>query len=79
MPNFKSISFEMTDLEGAGRICPPLHVSVIQKNPRGIGLHLTLGVENILLPVLHGRKKPISDGSFCYWHAHCHNLYSRQT
>ena len=28
MPNFKSISFEMTELQGACRICPPPHVYV---------------------------------------------------
>ena len=39
MPNFKSISFKMTVLQGAGRICPP-HVCVIQKTPCGIGLRL---------------------------------------
>ena len=37
MPNFKSISFKMAVLQGAGRICPP-HVCVIQKTPCGIGL-----------------------------------------
>ena len=39
MPNFKSISFKMAVLKGAGRICPP-HVCVIQKTPCGIGLRL---------------------------------------
>ena len=37
MPNFKSISFKMAVLQGAGRIFPP-HVCVIQKTPCGIGL-----------------------------------------
>ena len=37
MPNFKSISFKMAVLQGAGRICPP-HVCVIQKTPCGIRL-----------------------------------------
>ena len=37
MPNFKSISFKMAVLQGAGRICPP-DVCVIQKTPCGIGL-----------------------------------------
>ena len=32
MPNFKSTSFEMTELLGAGRICPT-HVCAIQKTP----------------------------------------------
>ena len=36
MPNFKSISFKMAMLQGAGRICLP-HVCVIQKTPCGIG------------------------------------------
>ena len=39
MPNFESISFEMTQLYGAGRICPP-HVCVIQKTPCGTGLRV---------------------------------------
>ena len=33
MPNFKSISFKMAVLEGAGSVC------VIQKIPFGIGLN----------------------------------------
>ena len=41
IPNFKSISFKMAVLQGAGRICPP-HVCVIQKTPCGIGLKSTL-------------------------------------
>ena len=32
MQNFKSISFQMAVLQGAGRICPP-DVCVIQKDP----------------------------------------------
>ena len=39
MPNFKSISFKMAVLQGAGRICPP-HVCVIQKIPCGTGLRV---------------------------------------
>ena len=38
MSNFKSISFKMAVLQGAGRICPP-HVCVIQKTPCGRGLN----------------------------------------
>ena len=53
MPNFKSISFKMAVLQGAGRICPP-HVYVIQKTPCGIGLRrnltffVSLGIAEIL-------------------------------
>ena len=35
MLNFKSISFGMTELQGAGRILPP-HVCDIQMTPCGI-------------------------------------------
>ena len=38
MPNFKSISLKMAVLQGAGGICPPPPVCVIQKTPCGIGL-----------------------------------------
>ena len=37
MPNFKSKSFEMTELQGASRICPP-HLCVIQKTRYGMEL-----------------------------------------
>ena len=40
MLNSKSTSFEMTELKGAGEICPtPPHVRVILKTPCGIGLN----------------------------------------
>ena len=42
MPNFQSISFEMIELQRAGRICPPPHVCVIQKDPCGIGFIVSL-------------------------------------
>ena len=38
MPNFQSISFEMIELQRAGRICPPRLMCVLsKKTPCGIG------------------------------------------
>ena len=42
MPNFKSISFEITEVQEACRICPP-HVCVMQRTPCGIGLTIKDG------------------------------------
>ena len=39
MPNLKSISFEMTELQGGGWNLPP-HVCVIQNTPCGKGLRI---------------------------------------
>ena len=56
MPNFKSTSFKMTMLQGAGRICPP-HVCIIQKTSCRIGLK---GNYTVLQNYAHIASEPIS-------------------
>ena len=68
MPNFKSISFKMAVLQGAGRICPP-HVWVIQKTPCGVGL------TNIPTEIAEQHKKRLIQNIFLK----CERIHKNKT